>query len=63
MEARTWGYWTRGKLDLLRRYLDAFTTTTKYKVDERIYIDAFAGQAHTVTASQVSRSRVRRGSR
>jgi three-Cys-motif partner protein len=45
MAGRSWGYWTRGKLDLLRRYLDAFTTTTKNKVSERIYIDAFAGQA------------------
>nr|MBA2601628.1 three-Cys-motif partner protein TcmP [Actinomycetota bacterium] len=45
MAGRTWGYWTSGKLDILRRYLDAFTTTTKNKVSERIYIDAFAGQA------------------
>lgn len=41
---RLWGYWTKGKLDILRRYLDAFTTTTKHKSDERIYIDAFAGE-------------------
>ena len=40
---RAWGYWTKGKLDILRRYLDAFTTTTKNKASERIYIDAFAG--------------------
>ena len=26
---RYWGFWTRGKLDLLRRYLDAFTTASK----------------------------------
>ena len=45
MAGRAWGYWTSGKLDVLRRYLDAFTTTTKNKVSERIYIDAFAGQA------------------
>lgn len=44
MAGRSWGYWTRGKLDLLRRYLDAFTTATKYKASERIYLDAFAGQ-------------------
>ncbi len=31
-------------MDILRRYLDAFTTTTKYKASERIYIDAFAGE-------------------
>ena len=44
MAGRAWGYWTRGKLDILERYLDAFTTTTKYKSSERIYIDAFAGE-------------------
>ncbi|MYG99355.1 MAG: three-Cys-motif partner protein TcmP [Acidimicrobiaceae bacterium] len=43
--SRTWGYWTRGKLDVLRDYLDAFTTTTKYKApSERIYLDLFAGE-------------------
>lgn len=41
--SRTWGYWTRGKLDVLREYLDAFTTATKYKTTERIYLDLFAG--------------------
>jgi three-Cys-motif partner protein len=41
--ARYWGFWTRGKLDLLRRYLDAFTTASK-GVDERIYLDVFGGQ-------------------
>ena len=41
---RLWGYWTKGKLDILERYLDAFTTTTKHKASERIYIDAFAGE-------------------
>lgn len=45
MSGRAWGYWTKGKLDLLRRYLDAFTTATKNKSPERIYIDAFAGEA------------------
>ncbi len=44
MAGRAWGYWTKGKLDLLERYLDAFTTATKYKANERIYIDAFAGE-------------------
>jgi three-Cys-motif partner protein len=43
---RSWGYWTEGKLDLLARYLDRFTTTTKYKADARIYLDAFAGEGH-----------------
>ena len=41
--SRTWGYWTRGKLDVLRDYLDAFTTATK-KSTERIYLDLFAGE-------------------
>ena len=44
MTARVWGFWTRGKLDILRRYLNAFTTATK-KSSERIYIDAFAGES------------------
>ena len=42
--ARAWGYWTRGKLDVLREYLTAFTTATN-RSRERIYIDAFAGEA------------------
>jgi len=41
--ARYWGFWTRGKLDLLRRYLDAFTTACKSQ-DEIIYLDLFGGQ-------------------
>ncbi len=41
--ARAWGYWTRGKLDVLRDYLDAFTTASG-SVSERIYLDAFAGE-------------------
>lgn len=41
--ARYWGFRTRGKLDLLRRYLDAFTTACKSQ-DEIIYLDLFGGQ-------------------
>jgi len=41
--ARTWGYWTVGKLDILRAYLDAFTTATKLRARDRIYLDLFAG--------------------
>ncbi len=41
--ARYWGFWTRGKLDLLRRYLDAFTTASK-RQSEIIYLDLFGGQ-------------------
>lgn len=40
---RIWGFWTRGKLDVLDRYLQAFTTATKNKSRERIYLDLFAG--------------------
>lgn len=41
---RSWGFWTRGKLDILRDYLDAFTTTTKNKASELLYFDLFAGE-------------------
>jgi three-Cys-motif partner protein len=40
---RYWGFWTRGKLDLLRRYLDAFTTASKSQ-SEILYLDFFGGQ-------------------
>ena len=40
--SRPWGFWTRGELDVLRRYLDAFTTASK-KRSTRIYLDLFAG--------------------
>ena len=43
---RSWGYWTEGKLDILTRYLDRFTTATKNKANARIYLDAFAGEGH-----------------
>ncbi len=45
MAGRAWGIWTKGKLDVLRQYLDAFTTTTKNKATETIYLDTFAGEA------------------
>jgi three-Cys-motif partner protein len=41
--ARYWGFWTRGKLDLLRRYLNAFTTASKGQT-EILYLDLFGGQ-------------------
>ena len=47
-QRRYWGYWTQGKLDILRAYLDSFTTTSKRKSDERIYLDLFAGGARNV---------------
>lgn len=46
---RGWGFWTRGKLDILRDYLNSFTTTTKVKAPtERIYLDLFAGREKNV---------------
>lgn len=46
--ARAWGIWTQSKLDLLKDYLDAFTTTTKNKSKERIYLDLFGGEPENV---------------
>ena len=46
--ARYWGFWTRGKLDLLRRYLDAFTTACKSQ-DEIIYLDSSVGSRRIAT--------------
>lgn len=37
------GYWTRKKLDILERYLDAYTTALKNIKFKLMYIDAFAG--------------------
>lgn len=39
---RSWGFWTRSKLDALRNYLTAYATATK-RASERIYLDLFAG--------------------
>lgn len=46
--ARAWGIWTQSKLDLLKDYLDAFTTTTKNKSKERIYLDLFGGEPENI---------------
>jgi hypothetical protein len=43
MAGREWGFWTREKLDILRRYLDAFTTACKGQ-REIIYLDLFSGE-------------------
>lgn len=48
--SRAWGFWTRGKLHVLRDYLDAFTTATKHKANERIYLDLFAGETENLDA-------------
>lgn len=37
------GDWTRDKLDMLQKYLDAYTTALKTQPFRLIYIDAFAG--------------------
>ena len=37
------GRWTRDKLEILRRYLDAYTTAMKNLGFRLIYVDAFAG--------------------
>lgn len=45
--SRAWGYWSQAKLQILHRYLPAFLNASS-KVDERIYIDAFAGSGDGV---------------
>lgn len=40
---RSWGYWTRAKLEMLADYLAGFATASKGR-SERIYLDAFAGE-------------------
>ncbi len=40
---RSWGYWTRAKLEMLGDYLAGFATASKGQ-SERIYLDAFAGE-------------------
>ena len=42
---RSWGFWTRGKLEVLRDYLFAYALATK-SAGERIYLDLFAGRVH-----------------
>ena len=37
------GPWTEIKLDVLKQYLNAYTTALKNQPFERLYIDAFAG--------------------
>ena len=40
------GDWTRDKLEILRRYLDAYTTALKNRPFRLIYVDAFAGEGY-----------------
>jgi len=46
---RLWGFWTQGKLDMLRDYLPAFTIAAKNKArGVTTYLDLFAGQSENV---------------
>lgn len=47
-EPRAWGWWTEHKLAILSKYLQAFATASQ-SVDERIYLDLFAGQPENVS--------------
>ncbi len=47
-ELRYWGHWTRDKLDILRGYLNEFTTAGKNKSEEFIYLDLFAGRIENI---------------
>ena len=40
------GPWTQAKLEILARYLDAYTTALKNQPFKLVYIDAFAGAGH-----------------
>jgi len=47
--ARSWGFWTRYKLEILQRYLDAFTTATKNRsATTSVYLDLFGGEPDNV---------------
>ena len=40
------GAWTTEKLEILKRYLDAYTTALKEQPFRLIYVDAFAGEGY-----------------
>ncbi|HSN87955.1 MAG TPA: three-Cys-motif partner protein TcmP, partial [Thermoanaerobaculia bacterium] len=42
------GDWTATKLEILRRYLEAYTTALKNQPFRTAYIDAFAGTGYRV---------------
>lgn len=42
MASRSWGFWTEAKLDILSKYLRAFTTASK-SAGKTVYLDLFAG--------------------
>lgn len=41
---RSWGFWTRAKLDVLHDYLAAFLAASSGKAPHAVYLDAFAGE-------------------
>ena len=43
------GHWTEQKLNILKEYLDTFTTAMKNQSFQLIYIDAFAGSGYVST--------------
>lgn len=43
------GVWTKQKLEILRRYLDAYTTALKNQSFQLVYVDAFAGDGRKRT--------------
>lgn len=49
MAPRPWGWWTEHKLDLLEKYLAAFTRASSRLASERIYLDLFAGQTENTS--------------
>ncbi len=47
---RFWGVWSEGKLDVLRRYLEAFGSAAQ-RAPHRVYLDLFAGQLDNYSRS------------
>ena len=45
------GDWTKQKLEILRRYLDAYTTALKNRGFRLVYVDAFAGEGYWQSGS------------
>ena len=43
------GNWTEEKLDILAKYLDAYTTALKNKQFRLVYLDAFAGAGEIIS--------------
>jgi len=48
------GPWTKKKLDVLERYLEAYTTALKHKPFQLWYIDAFAGTGNILTTNRAT---------